>query len=130
MIGRAAQGRPWIFGDIVHFLATGTERPPPTTREVRQWLGDHLHDHYALYGDHAGVRTARKHIGWAVRAVPGGEAFRTAMNTLDSPQAQLQAVLTFFDELAALHPRWPAANDEAANADGCTQAAASRRLCA
>jgi tRNA-dihydrouridine synthase B len=79
---------------------------------VRHWLHEHLQDHYGLYGDETGVRTARKHIGWAVRHVPGGEAFRAVMNTLQTPQAQLQAVLTFFDELAAVHPRWPAANDE------------------
>jgi tRNA-dihydrouridine synthase B len=112
MIGRAAQGRPWIFGDIAHFLATGQERAAPRTAEVRRWLGEHLHDHYGLYGDDAGVRTARKHIGWAVRSVPGGEAFRAVMNTLATPEAQLGAVLTFFDELAEHHPRWPAANDE------------------
>jgi tRNA-dihydrouridine synthase B len=112
MVGRAAQGRPWIFGDIAHFLAHGVERPAPGTAEVRHWLHEHLQDHYGLYGDETGVRTARKHIGWAVRHVPGGEAFRAVMNTLQTPQAQLQAVLTFFDELAAVHPRWPAANDE------------------
>ncbi len=111
MIGRAAQGRPWIFGDIAHFLAHGTERPAPGTADVRHWLSAHLEDHYGLYGDDAGVRTARKHIGWAVRHVPGGEAFRAVMNTLQTPQAQLQAVLTFFDELAEHHPTWPAAND-------------------
>ena len=130
MIGRAAQGRPWIFGDIAHYLATGIERPAPATHEVRRWLHDHLQDHYGLYGEHTGVRTARKHIGWAVRAVPGGEAFRAVMNTLDSPQAQLQAVLTFFDELADVHPRWPAANDDGlAQADGdAAEAPAPRRL--
>ena len=112
MVGRAAQGRPWIFGDIAHFLAHGVERPPPTPAEVKRWLSEHLLDHYRLYGDEAGVRTARKHIGWAVRHVPGGEAFRAVMNSLLTPSAQLQAVLTFFDELADLHPRWPAANDE------------------
>jgi tRNA-dihydrouridine synthase B len=116
MIGRAAQGRPWIFGDIAHFLATGRERPPPSTREVRQWLVEHLLDHYGLYGESTGVRSARKHIGWAVRAVPGGEAFRAVMNTLDSASSQLRAVQTFFDELAEFHPRWPAANDDTAAA--------------
>ncbi len=111
MIGRAAQGRPWIFGDIAHFLATGQERPAPGTAQVQRWLTEHLEDHYGLYGEITGVRTARKHIGWAVRSVPGGESFRAVMNTLETPQAQLQAVKTFFDELAELHPHWPAAND-------------------
>ena len=111
MIGRAAQGRPWIFREIAHFLATGTHLTPPPTHEVRQWLLEHLHDHYALHGEDAGVRSARKHIGWAVRALPGGETFRQAMNLLDTCDAQVRAVATFFDELADTHPMLPAAND-------------------
>jgi tRNA-dihydrouridine synthase B len=112
MIGRAAMGRPWIFREIAHYLAHGTQLPAPATHEVRQWLLEHLQDHYALHGEHTGVRTARKHIGWAVRALPGGEAFRAVMNTLDNSDAQLRAVSTFFDELAVGHPRLPqAAND-------------------
>ena len=116
MIGRAAQGRPWIFREIAHFLRHGTPAPAPATREVRQWLLEHLEDHYALYGEAVGVRTARKHIGWAVRALPGGEAFRAAMNTLDDTAAQVRAVATFFDALAETHPRLPqaAANDASA----------------
>jgi len=111
MIGRAAQGRPWIFREIAHFLATGTHLAPPATHEVRGWLLAHLQDHYGLYGEGVGVRTARKHIGWAVKALPGGEAFRAVMNTLDNADAQLRAVASFFDELAALHPQLPAANE-------------------
>ena len=111
MIGRAAQGRPWIFREIAHYLDTGSELPPPATAEVRGWLLEHLADHYDLYGEFTGVRSARKHIGWAVRALPGGEAFRAAMNTLESADAQLRAVASFFDQLAMLHPRLPAAND-------------------
>jgi tRNA-dihydrouridine synthase B len=116
MIGRAAQGRPWIFRELAHYLATGEHLAPPATRDVRQWLIEHLHDHYALYGEDTGVRSARKHIGWAVRALPGGEAFRAAMNTLDRCDAQLRAVATWFDELAERHERLPvtsrAANDD------------------
>lgn len=114
MIGRAAQGRPWIFREIAHFLATGEHLPPPATRDVQRWLSDHLLDHYALYGEGTGVRSARKHIGWAVRALPGGEAFRTAMNTLDTAETQLAAVQGFFDQLADRHAVLPApaANDE------------------
>ena len=116
MIGRAAQGRPWIFREVLHFLETGEELPPPLTSEVRGWLLAHLHEHYGLYGDYIGVRTARKHIGWAVRALPGGEAFRAVMNTLDSIDAQVAAVATFFDELAQEHKLLPqgaaAANDD------------------
>jgi tRNA-dihydrouridine synthase B len=108
MIGRAAQGRPWIFGDIAHFLATGRERPPPEVCQVKRWLVEHLHDHYSLYGEVAGVRTARKHIGWAVRALPGGEAFRAQMNLIDDCEAQLQAVSRWFDALGDTHTRLPA----------------------
>jgi tRNA-dihydrouridine synthase B len=111
MIGRAAQGRPWIFREIGHFLATGEHLPPPATQVVRGWLLAHLQDHYGLYGEGLGVRTARKHIGWAVRALPGGEAFRAAMNTLETADAQLRAVATFFDTLAETWPRLPAANE-------------------
>ena len=107
MVGRAAQGRPWIFGDIAHFLATGEHRAQPLTEQVKQWLLEHLDDHYGLYGEFAGVRTARKHIGWAVRALPGGEAFRSHMNTLDVCSAQVQAVTDFFDQLSLEHVRLP-----------------------
>ena len=112
MIGRAAQGRPWIFREIAHYLATGRTLAPPTTREVQRWLLEHLHDHHALYGEFTGVRSARKHIGWAVAALPGGAAFRAVMNTLDSAAAQTRAVACFFDTLASRHERLPAANDD------------------
>ena len=112
MIGRAAQGRPWIFREIAHFLTTGELLAPPATQEVRGWLLEHLQDHYGLYGEGLGVRSARKHIGWAVRALPGGEAFRAVMNTLDDAQTQWRAVASFFDELAHRHPVLPAANDD------------------
>ncbi len=120
MIGRAAQGRPWIFREILHFLATGEHLPPPATHEVRRWLTEHLHQHYGLYGEHIGVRSARKHIGWAVRALPGGEAFRAEMNLIDETGAQLRAVNDYFEALADVHPLLPqpadanagAANDE------------------
>ena len=114
MIGRAAQGRPWIFREIAHFLASGETLAAPATRDVQRWLVEHLHDHYGLYGEQVGVRSARKHIGWAVRALPGGVAFRAAMNTLDDCRAQVRAVSTFFDQLADRHavlPTLPAAND-------------------
>ena len=73
MIGRAAQGRPWIFREIAHFLATGEQLAPPRVAEVKGWLLEHLDDHYRLYGEYAGVRSARKHIGWTVRGLPGGD---------------------------------------------------------
>ena len=117
MIGRAAQGRPWIFREIAHELATGVALAAPATAEVRGWLLEHLRDHYALHGEYSGVRSARKHIGWAVRALPGGAAFRAVMNTLDGCAAQIDAVSTWFDELGERHPLLPsttsAANDDA-----------------
>ena len=112
MIGRAAQGRPWIFGEIAHYLEHGSLPPPPAVRDVQRWLALHLHEHHALYGEFTGVRSARKHIGWVVRALPGGEAFRAAMNGIDDGRAQLAAVNAFFDRLAQAHERLPvAAND-------------------
>ena len=108
MIGRAAQGRPWIFREIAHFLATGRTLAPPLVLEVRRALLDHLHDHYGLYGERTGVRSARKHIGWAVRGLPGGEAFRRRMNTIESPAVQWQVVADYFEELADTHERLPA----------------------
>ncbi|MEO6031710.1 MAG: tRNA dihydrouridine synthase DusB [Burkholderiaceae bacterium] len=117
MIGRAAQGRPWIFREIAHFLATGEHLAPPEVRQAKQWLIEHLHDHYGLYGEASGVRSARKHIGWAVRALPGGEAFRARMNRLDDCVTQLRAVAEWFDALAETHRLLPAAGAPAANDD-------------
>jgi tRNA-dihydrouridine synthase B len=96
MIGRAAQGRPWIFREIVHFLATGTDLAAPSTDEIKILLIDHLLEHYDLYGDVTGLYTARKHIGWYVQGMAGGEAFRQQMNQLQSCEQQLQAVNQFF----------------------------------
>jgi len=107
MVGRAAQGRPWIFREIAHFLATGAQLPAPRTLEAKAWLLEHLRDHYGLYGEFTGVRSARKHIGWAVRALPGGERFRARMNTLESAEAQFAALADFFDALAVEHERLP-----------------------
>ena len=107
MIGRAAQGRPWIFREIAHFLETGEHLPAPEVQQAKQWLLEHLHEHYGLYGEFAGVRTARKHIGWAVRALPGGESFRAFMNTLETCDTQVRAVTDWFDQLADSHHRLP-----------------------
>ena len=107
MIGRAAQGRPWIFREIAHFLATGEHLPAPAVRQAKTWLLEHLDDHYGLYGEYAGVRTARKHIGWAVRALPGGEAFRAQMNLLETCDTQVRAVTDWFDEFAVAHQHLP-----------------------
>ncbi len=109
MIGRAAQGRPWIFREIAHFLETGEHLPAPEVLHAKRWMLEHLHDHYGLYGERAGVRTARKHIGWAVRALPGGEVFRAHMNLLETCESQVRAVTDWFDELADAHHLLPAA---------------------
>ena len=99
MIGRAAQGRPWIFREIAHFLATGHHLPNPLVSEVRHLMEQHLLAHYAFYGEFMGVRTARKHIGLYVRNLVGGESFRQHMNKIESCEQQLQAVRDFFDSM-------------------------------
>ena len=109
MVGRAAQGRPWIFREMGHFLATGEHLPPPRVAEVRALLLEHLQDHYSLYGAYTGVRTARKHIAWYVRALPGGEALRQHINTLETCDAQWQAVAHYLDALGDQMERLPAA---------------------
>lgn len=109
MIGRAAQGRPWIFREIGHFLDTGEHLAPPLVAEVRRLLLDHLQDHYSLYGELTGVRSARKHIAWYLRALPGGEAFRQHINTIEDSAAQWQAVADFLDALGTQMDRMPAA---------------------
>ena len=108
MIGRAAQGRPWIFREVAHFLATGSHLAPPLVAEVRRLLLDHLQDHYALYGEFTGVRSARKHIGWYLKALPGAVAFRERMNLIESCEQQVLAVAGFFDDLAGVCERIPA----------------------
>ena len=113
MIGRAAQGRPWIFREMVHFMATGQHLAPPLVGEVKHLLIEHLHDHYALYGEYSGVRTARKHIGWYVKTLPGGEAFRAKMNLIEDCDLQAQAVADFFDELNTHTDRMPTAAGDA-----------------
>ena len=110
MIGRAAQGRPWIFREMAHFLATGEQLAPPLVSEVKHLLIEHLHDHYSLYDAFIGVRSARKHIGWYVRDLPGGEAFRLQMNEIDDCAAQVAAVAHYMDTLGASMERIPAAN--------------------
>ena len=108
MIGRAAQGRPWIFREVVHFLATGELLAPPLVAELRRALLAHLRDHYTLYGERTGVRSARKHIAWYVRELPGGEAFRSRMLAIDGCDEQVQAVATYLDALAEAMDRLPA----------------------
>jgi len=101
MIGRAAQGRPWIFREIAHFLATGEDLAAPAVGEARALILDHLADHYAFHGEDIGVRTARKHLGWYSDALCGGAQFRREVNAALSPAAQCASVSRYFDRLAA-----------------------------
>ena len=96
MVGRAAQGRPWLFREIAHYLATGERLAPPGMEEVCAVLVEHLEGLYDLYGEEQGARIARKHIGWTVARLPGGEAFRRRANALVDAAAQLDAVREYF----------------------------------
>lgn len=100
MIGRAAQGRPWIFREINHYLATGNFLPLPEVAEIQRVLIDHLQELYQFYGEYSGVRIARKHISWYTRGLAGSAAFRHAMNRLTSAEEQLTATHQFFYEQA------------------------------
>jgi tRNA-dihydrouridine synthase B len=117
MIGRAAQGRPWIFREIAHHLATGEHLLPPTVADVRRWLTAHLHDHYALYGEQSGVKSARKHIGWALTPLPGGVAFRNEINRIDDCAAQWRGVDDWFARLEQAHHRLPSHSTASAAAN-------------
>ena len=114
MIGRAAQGRPWIFREIAHFLATGTHLPPPSVTEILEVLVGHLHDLYAFYGYERGTRVARKHISWYTKGLKNSAVFRARMNTLETAEMQLAAVASFFGELLAHSARLEYDNDEVA----------------
>ncbi len=107
MIGRAAQGRPWIFREVAHFLLTGVHMAPPLVAEVKRLLVEHLQDHYSLYGEFIGVRSARKHIAWYVHQLPGGDAFRADMNRISDSATQMAAVGNFFDRLNDAMDRFP-----------------------
>lgn len=100
MIGRAAQGRPWIFREINHYLATGNFLPLPEVAEIHRVLIDHLQELYQFYGEYSGVRIARKHISWYTRGLAGSAVFRHAMNRLASVEEQLAATHQFFHEQA------------------------------
>jgi tRNA-dihydrouridine synthase B len=101
MVGRAAQGRPWLFREIAHYLATGERLAPPRPREIGAVLAEHLEGLYSLYGTDHGARVARKHIGWTVRTLPGGDALRASVNGLHAASEQRAAVNDYFERLAA-----------------------------
>ncbi|NOS95167.1 MAG: tRNA dihydrouridine synthase DusB [Methylotenera sp.] len=105
MIGRAAQGRPWIFREIEHYLTTGTHLLPPTVDEIHTVMFEHLHDLYDFYGDLTGMRMARKHISWYTKGLAGSAQFRHSMNTLQTIELQLQAINDFFAELKTKNER-------------------------
>ena len=97
MIGRAAQGNPWIFQQIKHYLADNILIPPPENDVVRQLLISHLENLYAFYGELSGVRIARKHIGWYIKNIQGSESFRKNVNQVNDTSTQLELVNEFFN---------------------------------
>ena len=99
MIGRAAQGRPWIFREIRHFLETGTKLPPPEREEVRTLMNEHVTNLHRFYGAYLGARIARKHVGWYLDEEETGREFRKHFNALDCADAQLEALEAYFDGL-------------------------------
>ncbi len=105
MIGRAAQGRPWIFREISHYLATGNHLPLPEVNEIHHVLVNHLYDLYDFYGEYSGVRIARKHISWYTKGLIGSAGFRHAMNRLQTTDEQLAAVNEFFISLSGYGER-------------------------
>lgn len=100
MIGRAAQGRPWIFREIDQYLQNKAELPSPKVSEIHQILINHLHDLYDFYGEYSGVRIARKHISWYTRGLVGSASFRHNMNQLQTSEQQIFEINLFFSELA------------------------------
>lgn len=99
MIGRAAQGRPWIFREIAHYLRTGEQLPEPSLIEIRDILCTHLCELYRFYGEFMGPRIARKHASWYLQTVPGSEAFRKTFNAIDNAEEQQTSIQNFFEQL-------------------------------
>jgi tRNA-dihydrouridine synthase B len=111
MVGRAAQGRPWIFREIAHYMTTGELLAAPTPQELSGWMLAHLAEHHALYGEFTGVRSARKHLGWYAQSLPSGDLLRRHINLLTDAEAQIKAVQTYFeawadDQLLELPAMW------------------------
>jgi tRNA-dihydrouridine synthase B len=123
MIGRAAQGRPWIFREIVHYLETGRLLPPPSVAEARAAILEHLDDHYAFYGEALGVRIARKHLHWYSASLPGAALLREQVNRAESVSTQRQAVDAFFGRLADACERLPSAAKDAPRASAHARSA-------
>jgi tRNA-dihydrouridine synthase B len=104
MVGRAAQGRPWIFREINHYLQHGTHCTAPTFGELKDCLLDHLEDHYQFYGEFTGVRSARKHIGWYLQNIPGSQSLISHVNTLETTNEQQKALERWFNGFPAHTP--------------------------
>lgn len=107
MVGRAAQGKPWIFREIAHYLEHGTHLPPPTYGELREHLLSHLEDHYTFYGEQTGVRSARKHIGWYLGDLPGSEPLLADIMAVDSTTEQASMLSHWLEERAPDAPVLP-----------------------
>jgi tRNA-dihydrouridine synthase B len=101
MLGRAAQGRPWIFREVAHYLTTGTRLPDPPAGWIRETLLAHLDGLYGLYGVPAAVRIARKHIAWYCGNYPEGYRLRESINKAETAKQQLTLIQTWFDGLTA-----------------------------
>ena len=114
MIGRAAQGRPWIFREIAHYLATGQRLAPMAAAQIAALVYEHVQALHAFYGDEAGVRVARKHVTWYTKSLPGAAAWRSRFNLIESSQVQLAEVKRYFEQLTALDPRPGAIEEELA----------------
>ncbi len=114
MIGRAAQGRPWIFREIRHFLHTGEHLAPPEVAEIHQLLRVHLQELHAFYGEECGVRVARKHVAWYTKRLAGSAQFRQRLNTLERGEEQVAAVDRYFEQLGALDRRLTYTEEEPA----------------
>ncbi len=124
MIGRAAQGRPWIFREIAHYLATGTHLPSPTVAEARALIAAHLADHYDFYGEPAGVRIARKHLRWYTETLAGGAQLRHEANVAITAAEQMGAVDRFFDRLLVHGDRLEYLGDQCVTGQGIDLCAA------
>ena len=121
MIGRAAQGRPWIFREIDHFLATGQHLQSPEVTEIHRVLINHLYDLYHFYGEYSGVRIARKHISWYTKGLVGSASFRHAINQLQTSEQQLQETNIFFTQLAEENHRLSYIEKEGAPVYECNE---------
>ncbi|SFE26816.1 tRNA dihydrouridine synthase DusB [Nitrosomonas sp. Nm166] len=121
MIGRAAQGRPWIFREINHYLVTGQHLEAPEVTEIHQVLVNHLHDLYDFYGEYSGVRIARKHISWYTKGLVGSASFRHAMNQLQTSDQQITETNIFFSKLAEESQRLSYINKEETSVYECNE---------